>query len=181
MFDTYLDDVIDELLDNEYAGYAVDDEVDEGIRDYVRRLRRWWPVFSAVRALTSTDPTTHQPIQREVPVLPAPQSSSTERRRDRTGSGTDRADWFDTEIDGLVAEYLAELDEGESSGPCYDTFLWCLENTPRRPSSSGQSVCQACWDLCREGVWPKRAGSRVCPSPIRPRRRQRRKARKSIH
>lgn len=78
------------------------------------------------------------------------------------------------EIDELLTEYLDRFDEGESSGPCYDAFLWCMQNSRRRNIPFGQSVCHACWDQCREGTWPARIAGRMCPSPSRFRRRRRR-------
>lgn len=179
MVDTYEGDGVDELLENACPDCFVDEQIDEGFRDYVKRWRRWWTILSAVRTLSGTDPSTHQPIQREVPILPAPRTSTTDRRRQGSGQGADRADRYDAEIDRLLEDYLVEIDEGEDSGPCFDTFLWCMENTRRRRIPFGQSVCHACWDQCREGIWPYRVAGRVCPGPNRSKRRRRRKLRAS--
>jgi hypothetical protein len=170
----YENDVIDALLDDEISRYALDDDADEGWRDYARRFRRWWTVLSAVRTLTGTDPVTHQPLQREVPVLPAPPPPSEDRRRNGRGQRLGGGNRLDSGIDDLLTEYLDGTDKGESSGPCYESFLWCMENSRRRNIPFGQSVCQACWDQCRAGNWPARVAGRMCPSPNRFRKRWRR-------
>ncbi|QSA97010.1 hypothetical protein [Methylococcus sp. EFPC2] len=169
-------DVIDELLDDELSAFAEDSGIDEGIADYARRFRRWWTIFSAARALTGTDPVTHQPVQREIPVLPAPERrpATDDRNRNRRGQGGSRMDDFDADLADLLTDYLEDTDEGESSGPCYDAFLWCMQNARRRNIPFGQSVCHACWDQCRDGAWPARVAGRMCPGPGRFRRRRRR-------
>jgi hypothetical protein len=74
-------------------------------------------------------------------------------------------DQIDKAIDDVLANDMYDIDEGESSGPCYETFQWCMNNTRRLGTSHGTSLCQDCWDLCREGIWPNRAAGRRCPRP----------------
>jgi len=106
---------IDALLDDELSSHGLEDDVDEGWRDYARRFRRWWTVFSAARALSGTDPVTEQPRQREIPVLPAPEQrpSTGSRRRDRHGQGGSgnrfMADFADELVDELSAGSTVDL------------------------------------------------------------------------
>jgi outer membrane protein OmpA-like peptidoglycan-associated protein len=115
MATAYENDLIDALLDDELSGYGLDEDVDEGWRDYARRFRRWWTIVSAARALGGTDPVTEQPRQREIPVLPAPEQrpGSDSRRRDRQGQGGSgnrfAADFADELVDDLSADLATDL------------------------------------------------------------------------